>query len=77
MPAGEITRPHPAQLRNAAGRDRGRSYSGGNETECVETAVSPLGASVRDSKRPHEGRFHIRAAAWADFIGAVREGDLS
>ncbi|MFE2018565.1 DUF397 domain-containing protein [Streptomyces sp. NPDC059499] len=53
------------------------SYSGGNETECVETAVSPIGASVRDSKRPHEGHFHIGAAAWADFIGSVRQGDLS
>ncbi|MFD4695623.1 DUF397 domain-containing protein [Streptomyces sp. NPDC058463] len=53
------------------------SYSGGNETECVETAVSPLGASVRDSKRPHAGRFDIRAAAWAEFIGSVRDGDLS
>ncbi|MFD4760439.1 DUF397 domain-containing protein [Streptomyces sp. NPDC058439] len=48
------------------------SYSGGNETECVETAFTAVGASVRDSKRPSEGQFRVRSAAWKDFISSVR-----
>ncbi|MEU2679120.1 DUF397 domain-containing protein [Streptomyces sp. NPDC007107] len=52
------------------------SYSGGNETECVEAAFDDAGASVRDSTRPHEGRFHVRSAAWSDFVGSLRSGQL-
>ncbi|MFE4449470.1 DUF397 domain-containing protein [Streptomyces sp. NPDC056796] len=53
------------------------SYSGGNETECVEAAFASAGTSVRDSTRPHEGRFHVPAAAWAEFVGSLRSGQLS
>ncbi|MFJ2414733.1 DUF397 domain-containing protein [Streptomyces brevispora] len=53
------------------------SYSGGNETECVETAFTAAGTSVRDSKRPREGQFHVRSAAWTDFVESVRVGRLS
>ncbi|MFJ6460182.1 DUF397 domain-containing protein [Streptomyces sp. NPDC091387] len=52
------------------------SHSGGNETECVEAAFTPVGASLRDSKRPGEGRFHVSPGAWADFVGSVRIGAL-
>ncbi|MFD5870519.1 DUF397 domain-containing protein [Streptomyces sp. NPDC060322] len=53
------------------------SHSGGNETECVEAAFVSAGTSVRDSTRPHEGRFHVRSAAWTDFVGSLRDGRLS
>lgn len=52
------------------------SYSGGNETECVEAAFTAAGASVRDSKRPGEGRFHVGPNAWTGFVGSVRAGEL-
>ncbi|MGW0787581.1 DUF397 domain-containing protein [Streptomyces sp. NPDC002911] len=53
------------------------SYSGGNETECVETAFIDAGTSVRDSTRPHDRRFHVRSAAWTDFVSSLRGGQLS
>ncbi|MFE0030454.1 DUF397 domain-containing protein [[Kitasatospora] papulosa] len=53
------------------------SYSGGNETECVETAFVDSGTSVRDSTRPHEGLLHVRPAAWAVFVDSLRGGQLS
>ncbi|MFE9726296.1 DUF397 domain-containing protein [Streptomyces sp. NPDC005794] len=52
------------------------SYSGGNETECVETAFAEAGTAIRDSTRPHQGRFHVRSAAWVSFIGSLRRGQL-
>ena len=54
------------------------SYSGANETECVETAFTADSTSIRDSKRPHDHdhRLQVCSAAWADFIGAVRNGQL-
>lgn len=53
------------------------SYSGANETECVEMAFATDHTAVRDSKRPHERRLQVRTGAWSDFIGAVRNGQLS
>ncbi|WP_203186483.1 DUF397 domain-containing protein [Streptomyces pratensis] len=52
------------------------SYSGGNETECVEAAFTDGGTSVRDSTRPHGERFHVPSAAWSDFVCSVRSGRL-
>ncbi|ROQ71671.1 hypothetical protein EES39_05815 [Streptomyces sp. ADI92-24] len=52
------------------------SYSGGNETECVEAAFTPAGTSVRDSKRTREGRVQVSLEAWTDFVGSVSAGDL-
>ncbi|MEU1492623.1 DUF397 domain-containing protein [Streptomyces sp. NPDC005776] len=52
------------------------SYSGGNETECVETAFTVAGTCVRDSKRPRGGGFHVGSATWIDFVGSVRVGEL-
>lgn len=51
------------------------SYSGGNETECVEAAFSVAGVSVRDSKRPRENQFHLSSEAWTDFVGSLGEGE--
>ncbi|MEU2248920.1 DUF397 domain-containing protein [Streptomyces sp. NPDC019224] len=52
------------------------SYSGGNETECVEAAFIGDGAAVRDSKQPRQGQFRVRATAWSDFVSSVRKGAL-
>ncbi|MFD4033674.1 DUF397 domain-containing protein [Streptomyces sp. NPDC058637] len=52
------------------------SYSGGNETECVETAFTPFGTSVRDSKRPHDDRLQVGSAAWVAFVDSLRDGQL-
>lgn len=52
------------------------SYSGGNETECVEAAFDGSGASIRDSTRPYDGRLHVRSASWADFVDCLRSGHL-
>ncbi|MEU8886841.1 DUF397 domain-containing protein [Streptomyces sp. NPDC048442] len=53
------------------------SYSGGANTECVETAYAGGSAAVRDSKSPGGPLIAVRSTAWADFVGAVRRGDLS
>ncbi|MFE4959668.1 DUF397 domain-containing protein [Streptomyces sp. NPDC056653] len=52
------------------------SYSGGNETECVEAAFTAAGTSVRDSKRPDKHDLRVRSAAWESFIDAVRNEQL-
>lgn len=52
------------------------SHSGGNETECVEAAFTTVSASLRDSKRPGEGRFHVSPGAWMCFVGSVSAGEL-
>jgi hypothetical protein len=44
------------------------SYSGGNATECVETAVVATGVLVRDSKRPAGPRVAVSAEAWGRFL---------
>ncbi|MFJ4851949.1 DUF397 domain-containing protein [Streptomyces sp. NPDC088730] len=45
------------------------SYRGGSGTECVEAAFTAIGASVRDSKQPSGGPFHVSPEAWAEFVG--------
>ncbi|WP_330339733.1 DUF397 domain-containing protein [Streptomyces sp. NBC_00557] len=44
------------------------SYSGGNATECVETALVPGGVLIRDSKRPDSARVAVSTSAWTWFI---------
>lgn len=53
------------------------SYSGANETECVEAAFTTGHTAVRDSKRPHERRLQVRSETWTNFIGAVQNGQFS
>ncbi|GGR78460.1 DUF397 domain-containing protein [Streptomyces aureoverticillatus] len=50
------------------------SYSGGNTTECVETAFAPNGVLIRDSKRADGPRLLVSSSAWDHFIssGTVR-----
>ncbi|MFF8189415.1 DUF397 domain-containing protein [Streptomyces bobili] len=45
------------------------SYSGGNATECVETAFVPAGVLVRDSKSPGGPHVTVSAEAWQRFVG--------
>ncbi|MGW7411406.1 DUF397 domain-containing protein [Streptomyces sp. NPDC054863] len=52
------------------------SYSGGSGTECVETAYAGGSAAVRDSKCVGGPIVSVRNATWAEFVRAVRRGDL-
>jgi len=52
------------------------SYSGGNETECVETALIPGTVSVRDSKRLNGHLFQVNSATWTAFLEVVRNEQL-
>lgn len=47
------------------------SHSGGNTTECVETALVPEGVLVRDSKEPDGPRIPVSAAAWSRFLAST------
>ncbi|MCQ9185069.1 DUF397 domain-containing protein [Streptomyces sp. IBSBF 2953] len=47
------------------------SYSGGNTTECVETAFVPAGVLVRDSKEPDGPRIPVTAEAWCRFLASA------
>ncbi|MEV5276111.1 DUF397 domain-containing protein [Streptomyces sp. NPDC051994] len=53
------------------------SYSGGNTTECVEAAFTPDGAAIRDSKRPGATCLRFSSEAWARFVSAALDGQLS
>ncbi|WP_079104700.1 DUF397 domain-containing protein [Streptomyces europaeiscabiei] len=53
------------------------SYSGGNETECVETAFIANSTVIRDSKQPHRGRLLVHSTAWTGFVNALRSKQLS
>ncbi|MGN5378866.1 DUF397 domain-containing protein [Streptomyces lasalocidi] len=48
------------------------SYSGGNATECVETAFVASGVLVRDSKNSSGPSIEIPAPAWSAFTSALR-----
>ena len=52
------------------------SYSNGMGGECVEVAAFDEDVAVRDSKDPHGPRIALRSPAWADFVGALRQGRL-
>lgn len=49
------------------------SYSGGNETECVECARTGSVTLVRDSKQPDGPVITISPDAWRVFVGAVEQ----
>ncbi|MFF5479854.1 DUF397 domain-containing protein [Streptomyces sp. NPDC012935] len=44
------------------------SYSGGNATECIETAFISSGVLVRDSKQPRGPHISVSATAWSNFL---------
>ncbi|MEU0738195.1 DUF397 domain-containing protein [Streptomyces sp. NPDC006134] len=50
------------------------SYSGGGGDNCLEVAVGhPTVIPVRDSKNPHGPKLVFRAAAWAAFVGNLKD----
>ncbi|MFF9123007.1 DUF397 domain-containing protein [Streptomyces sp. NPDC014889] len=49
------------------------SYSGGNATECIETAFVPSGVLVRDSKQPTHPHLTVSAEAWRGFMTGARQ----
>lgn len=49
------------------------SYSGSNETECVEVAVRSAHVFIRDSKRPAAMHFAVDSRAWAGFVASIRD----
>ncbi|MFE9059983.1 DUF397 domain-containing protein [Streptomyces violaceusniger] len=52
------------------------SYSGAGNTECVEAAFRQGSTAVRDSKDPDGAMLGFSHRAWADFVTAVRDGQL-
>jgi hypothetical protein len=62
-----------SDLKGAQWRKSSRS-GGGND--CVELVVAPIGAAVRDSKRPEGGHLAFEGAGWHAFLGVVKDGRL-
>jgi hypothetical protein len=55
---------------------RTSTFSGENGNSCVEVAPTPTGVAVRDTKdRARAPHLHT-AAAWRDFLTAVRHGEF-
>lgn len=56
------------------------SYSGGNDSQCVEvadlTATPYAGVAVRDSRSPNGPALLLNPAAFAGFIGDVANGRI-
>ena len=50
---------------------RKSSYSGAGN-DCVEIAVAPGIAAVRDSKNPDGPRLRFDAVSWSDFLTRAR-----
>ncbi|MEU9206913.1 DUF397 domain-containing protein [Streptomyces sp. NPDC048415] len=63
MPSGSDAVPDAAWFKS--------SYSGGNETECVECARVGDRTLVRDSKTPDGPEVSIPAHAWQSFVWAL------
>lgn len=49
-----------------------RSSAGG--PECVEIALEPTGAGVRDSKNRTGGELGFGSAQWSRFVGTAKNG---
>lgn len=54
---------------------RKSSYSG-SSSNCVEVALLPNAAAIRDSKNPGGGALVLDARMWAELLSAVRSGEL-
>jgi hypothetical protein len=50
---------------------RKSSYSG-NDSNCVEVAFSPTGASIRDSKHPDNGCLQLGMDSFYAFVSAIK-----
>ncbi len=56
---------------------RKSSRSASKNDECVEVALKPDTAFVRDSKCPDFGRLRFEPDQWHGFIQVAKAGDLS
>lgn len=55
---------------------RKSTYSGGDNTNCVEVASLLNGAAVRDSKDPAGAVLTFTGAEWSAFTAGIRAGDF-
>jgi Domain of unknown function (DUF397) len=60
------------ELSGATWRKSSRSSASG--PDCVEIALVPVGAGVRDSKNPSGPVLGFDGAAWGRFLGATKHG---
>ncbi|MGW4193652.1 DUF397 domain-containing protein [Streptomyces sp. NPDC005004] len=44
------------------------SYSGNDDSACVEVALAPATIHIRDSKNKHGAHLAVPATAWTDFL---------
>ncbi|MET8813877.1 DUF397 domain-containing protein [Streptomyces sp. NPDC004549] len=44
------------------------SYSGANEPDCVEVALTPATIHIRDSKNHNGAHLTVPATTWTDFL---------
>ncbi|MEV1077133.1 DUF397 domain-containing protein [Streptomyces sp. NPDC050211] len=49
------------------------SHSGGNTTECIETALASSHVLVRDSKTPQGSHLSVSAEAWTKFVKGLTD----
>jgi xanthine/CO dehydrogenase XdhC/CoxF family maturation factor len=52
------------------------TYSGTNGGDCVEAALVPAGAAVRDSRHVRLGRLETSRQEWAALVRAVAADSL-
>ncbi|MFI0424970.1 DUF397 domain-containing protein [Spongiactinospora gelatinilytica] len=56
---------------------RKSSYSGANNSDCVEVATLPGGGrAIRDSKDVRGAVLRFSAAEWAWFVGNIKTGEF-
>ncbi|WP_190818413.1 DUF397 domain-containing protein [Saccharopolyspora pogona] len=51
-----------------------KSSRSGASVNCVEVALLPGTAAVRDSKNLAGGHFEVQEPRWREFLGSVKEG---
>ncbi len=51
-----------------------KSSRSGTSVNCVEVALSPAAAAVRDSKNRAAGHFTVPAATWGFFLQGLKSG---
>ncbi|WP_158842954.1 DUF397 domain-containing protein [Saccharothrix deserti] len=55
---------------------RKSTWSSAGGPECVEIALDPIGAGVRDSKNRTGGELDFGFTQWARFVGTAKNGAL-
>lgn len=51
-----------------------RKSTRSDQYNCVEVALAPESAAVRDSKAPEDGYFTVPAAQWGFFLRTLKSG---